>query len=102
MVIAREPERGLDTFDRRDRARCTTPGRLQYSRSMKKLTRVFLRAVAVPLLALVLLGVGGEFIGRASGLRIQNYIPPNLKPSTEIVCVVVQASQASDSFELPN
>ena len=56
----------------------------------------------MPLLALALLGASGQFIGRASGLRMQNYIPPNLTPSVEIVCVVVQENQASDSFQLPN
>jgi hypothetical protein len=69
---------------------------------MKKLARLILKASAVPLLALALLGASGQFIGRASGLRIQNYIPPNLTPTVEIVCVVVQENQASDSFQLPN
>jgi len=68
---------------------------------MKKLARLILRALAIPVLALVLMGVGGQFIGRATGLRIQNYIPPNLTPSVEIVCVVVQENQASDLFQLP-
>ncbi|HEY6298040.1 MAG TPA: hypothetical protein VIW95_00220 [Candidatus Binatus sp.] len=68
---------------------------------MKKLARLILRASAMPVLALVLMGVGGQFIGRATGLRIQNYIPPNLTPSVEIVCVVVQENQASDLFQLP-
>ncbi len=61
-----------------------------------------LRALAVPLFAVALLGASGQFIGRASGLRMQNYIPPNLTPSVEIVCVVVQENQASDLFQLPN
>ena len=69
---------------------------------MKKLAKLILRAAAVPVLALVLMGVGGQFIGRATGLRILNYIPPNLTPSVEIVCVVVQENQASDLFQLPN
>jgi hypothetical protein len=69
---------------------------------MKKLARLILRALAVPLFALVLLGIGGQLVGRATGLRIQNYIPPNLTPSIEIVCVVVQENQASDLFQLPN
>ena len=68
---------------------------------MKKLAKLILGALAMPVLALVLLGVGGQFIGRATGLRIQNYIPPNLTPSVEIVCVVVQENQASDLFQLP-
>jgi len=68
---------------------------------MKKLARLILRALAIPVLALVLMGIGGQFIGRATGLRIQNYIPPNLTPSVEIVCVVVQENQASDLFQLP-
>jgi hypothetical protein len=69
---------------------------------MKKLAKLILGALAMPVLALVLMGVGGQFIGRATGLRIQNYIPPNLTPSVEIVCVVVQENQASDLFQLPN
>jgi len=77
-------------------------GNLRYSTGMKKLVRLILRASAVPLLALALLGASGQFIGRASGLKMQNYIPPNLTPSVEIVCVVVQENQASDSFQLPN
>ena len=46
--------------------------------------------------------MSGLSIGRATGLRVLNYIPPNLTPSVEIVCVVVQENQASDLFELPN
>jgi hypothetical protein len=69
---------------------------------MKKLVRMILRASAVPLLALALLGASGQFIGRASGLKMQNYVPPNQTPSVEIVCIAVQENQASDLFQLPN
>jgi hypothetical protein len=69
---------------------------------VNKLARLILRALAVPLFALMLLGAGGQFIGRASGLKMQNYVPPNLTPSVEIVCVVVQENQASDLFQVPN
>ena len=69
---------------------------------MKKLAKLLLGAAAVPLLFVFMLSMGGQMIGRATGLRIQNYIPPNLTPSVEIVCIVVQETQSSDSFQLPN
>jgi hypothetical protein len=43
-------------------------------------------------------------VGRATGLKVRNnYIPPNLIPSEEIVCIVVQEfAQGSDLFQLPS
>ena len=61
-----------------------------------------LGASALPLVLLLWFGLSGQAIGVASGLRIQNYIPPNLTPWVEIVCIVVQENQASDLFQLPN
>jgi hypothetical protein len=56
----------------------------------------------VPALALSVLCLSGQGIGYASGLRIQNYIPPNLTPSIE-VCEVVQVQAVdSDLFQIPN
>jgi hypothetical protein len=69
---------------------------------VKKLARLILRASVVPLLALALLGASGQFIGRASGLKVQNYIPPNLTPSVETACAVVQENQSPDLFQLPS
>ena len=69
---------------------------------MKRLTKPLLGASALPMVLFLLLGLNGQSIGKATGLRIQNYIPPNLTPSVEIVCVVVQENQASDLFQLPN
>jgi hypothetical protein len=69
---------------------------------MKRLAKLLLGASALPMVFLLLLGLSGQSIGKASGLRIQNYIPPNLTPSVEIVCVLVQENQASDLFQLPN
>ena len=68
---------------------------------MKKLAKWLLATCAIPLLFVFLLCIGGQGTGRASGLRMLNYIPPNLTPSVEI-CEVVQVSQASDLFHLPN
>jgi hypothetical protein len=65
------------------------------------LVRLILKAAAVPLLLVFLLCMGGQSVGRATGLTMRNYIPPNLNPSAEIVCIVVQENQASDLFQLP-
>jgi hypothetical protein len=69
---------------------------------MKRLSKLMLGAWAVPLLLVFMLCIGGQSVGRATGLRIQNYIPPNLMPSVEIACVEVQESKAPDLFTLPN
>lgn len=70
---------------------------------MKKLAKLILNVTGPQLAAFVfLLSMSGLSIGRATGLRVLNYIPPNLTPSVEIACVVVQENQASDLFELPN
>jgi hypothetical protein len=70
---------------------------------VKRLAKQILNVAALQLSAFVfLLSMSGLSIGRATGLRVMNYIPPNLTPSVEIVCVAVQENQASDLFELPN
>ena len=69
---------------------------------MKRLAKLLLGASALPMALLLLLGLSGQSIGKATGLRIQNYIPPNLTPSVGIVCLVIQENQASDLFQLPN
>jgi hypothetical protein len=69
---------------------------------MKRLLKLLLGASALAMVLLLVLGLSGQTIGKASGLRIQNYVPPNLTPSVEIVCVVVQENQASDLFQFPN
>jgi hypothetical protein len=73
------------------------------SQYVKRLAKRILNIAALLLSAFVfLLAMSGLSIGRATGLRVLNYIPPNLTPPVEIVCVVVQENQASDLFELPN
>jgi hypothetical protein len=70
---------------------------------MKKLVKLLIGTSAVASLFVFLITVGGHSVGRATGLRVLNYIPPNLVPSAEIVCIVLQESeQASDLFQLPN
>jgi len=77
--------------------------KLRYWCSVKKLAKLLLGRSALASLFVFLITVGGQSVGRATGLRVLNYIPPNLIPSEEIVCVVVQESeQASDLFQLPN
>ena len=69
----------------------------------EKASKASARHVRLASLFVFLITVGGQSVGRATGLRVLNYIPPNLIPSEEIVCVVVQESeQASDLFQLPN
>jgi hypothetical protein len=76
---------------------------LRQSRSVKKLLRRLLGTPAVASLFIFLIAVSGASIGRATGLKVRNYIPPNLVPSEEIVCVVVQeATQIGDLLKLPN
>jgi hypothetical protein len=76
---------------------------LPYWCSVKKLAKLLLGTSAFASLFVFLITVGGQSVGRATGLRVLNYIPPNLIPPEEIVCVVVQESeQASDLFQLPN
>lgn len=77
-------------------------GRARHSSSVKRIAKWLLGASALPLVLLLWFGLSGQAIGVASGLRIQNYIPPNLTPWVEIVCIVVQENQASDLFQLPN
>lgn len=70
---------------------------------VKRLAKLILNVAALQLSAfLFLLSISGLTIGRATGLRVLNYIPSNLTPSVEIVSVVTQENQASDRFELPN
>jgi len=65
-------------------------GRARHSSSVKRIAKWLLGASALPLVLLLWFGLSGQAIGVASGLRIQNYIPPNLTPWVEIVCIVVQ------------
>ena len=81
---------------------CAMHGRSAYSGGVKRIAKLLLGASALPLVLLLWFGLSGQAVGVASGLRIQNYIPPNLTPSVEIACVVVQENQASDLFELPS
>jgi hypothetical protein len=70
---------------------------------VKRLAKRILNIAALQLSAFVfLLSMSGLSIGRATGLRVLNYIPPNLTPSVEVARVAVQENQASDLFELPN
>jgi hypothetical protein len=76
---------------------------LPFSHRVKRLVKRILNIAALQLSVLVfLLSMSGLSIGRATGLRLLNYIPPNLTPPVEIVCVVEQENQASDLFQLRN
>jgi hypothetical protein len=76
---------------------------MPYSQRVKRLAKRILSVAALQLSAFVfLLSMSGLPIGRATGLRVLNYVPPSLTPSVEIVCVVVQENQASAQFELPD
>ena len=70
--------------------------------AMKSWLKLLFGASAAPLLLVFLLCIGGQSVGRATGLRVLNYIPPNLTPSVEIACVAIQEDQSSDLFKLPN
>jgi hypothetical protein len=65
------------------------------------MARWLLGPCAVPL-ALFLLCMGGQGIAYASGLRIQNYLPPNLTASVEICEICQVQAVESDLFQIPN
>jgi hypothetical protein len=70
---------------------------------VKRLLKLLLGTPALASLFVFLITVSGASMGRATGLKVRNWIPPNLIPSEEIVCIVVQQSeQGSDLFQLPN
>lgn len=70
---------------------------------MKKLAKLLLGTRLVVSVFVFLITISGQSVARATGLKVPNYIPPNLISSEEMVCVVVQESaQGSDLFELPN
>jgi hypothetical protein len=46
--------------------------------------------------------MGGQGIAYASGLRIQNYLPPNLTASVEICEICQVQAVESDLFQIPN
>jgi hypothetical protein len=69
---------------------------------MKRLFKLIFGASMIPALLVFMVAFGGQSVGRATGLKMLNYIPPNLIPTEEIVCVAVQENPASDLFQLPN
>jgi hypothetical protein len=69
---------------------------------MKRLFKLIFGASMIPALFVFMVAFGGQSVGRATGLKVLNYIPPNLIPAEEIAWVVVQENPAPDLFQLPN
>ena len=68
---------------------------------MSRLAKLAKKVGGLPAVLLFVFCMGGLYIGRATGLRIMNYVPPNLLPSVEVCEVVQVQAPASDLFKIP-
>ena len=60
-------------------SRCISIGLLGYLRHMKRFAKLIIRFVALQFSAMLfVVSMSGLMIGRATGLHILNYVPPNL------------------------
>jgi hypothetical protein len=69
---------------------------------MKWLAKLLLGISTLLMVLVLVLGLSGQFVGKASGLKMFNYTAPNLTPSIEICEVVQVQAVGSDLFQIPN